>query len=244
MWQKVQHSVLTTSARGTRLCLSCGNALPSRRRRYCAQNCRQQLMGSLNRRTGLLRALNTRYATFYFTEFIVVMDLLPYGTKQIYSYMLPRSPGKKPVDDFCELSNMLGTVWWDTKNKTKKRYLASQYVLDKAAKSNAPKEAVIPSVLTVPSVRKDSLISLELRSSDLTLNNLKERIQRAYRRQVKIHHPDLGGSAQAFIKIHEAYEKLIMWAKNPTFVHRSGFPDKWLYQGESNRWGYPILLKK
>jgi hypothetical protein len=206
--------------------------------------CRQQLMGSLNRRTGLLRALNTRFATFYFTEFIIVMDLLPYGTEQIYSYMLPRSHGKKPVDDFCMLSNLLGTVWWDVRNRTKKRYVASQHVLDKASKPDAPKETVIPAAVTVPSIRAGSLISLELKTSDLNLVDLEERIKRAYRRQVKIHHPDLGGSAQAFVKIHDAYEKLIFWAKNPSFIRRNGFPDKWLYQGEFNRWGYPILIKK
>lgn len=243
MQQTARIYVPSTNGKPARRCLACGNLLPSRRRRYCAAHCRQQLMGSLNRRTGLLRALNTRYATFYFTEFIIVMDLLPYGTEQIYSYMLPRSPGKKPVEDFCELSNLLGTVWWDEKNRTKKRYLASRHVLRKACKSDAPKETVIPSAIRVPSIRAANLINLELSASDLTLSNLKERIKQAYRQQVKIHHPDLGGSAQAFIKIHDAYEKLIVWAKHPTFVRRSGFPDKWLYQGEFNRWGYPVMIR-
>ena len=39
-----------------------------KRRKYCSIECRQRLRYNLNLRTGLLRALNTRYATFYFTE--------------------------------------------------------------------------------------------------------------------------------------------------------------------------------
>ena len=207
-------------------------------------DCRQHLLASLNRRTGLLRALNTRYGTFYFTDFIIVMDLLPYGTEQIYSYLLPRSPGRKPVEDFCALSNILGTVWWNERNRTKKRYRASQHVLEQASRPCAPKETVIPVALTIPSVRACNLVRLELQADDLRLADLETRIKKAYRRQVKIHHPDLGGSAQAFLKIQEAYEKLIQWAKHPTFIRRSGFPDKWLYQGENNRWVHPISPAK
>jgi len=206
--------------------------------------CRQQLMASLNRRTGLLRALNTRYATFYFTDFAIVMDLLPYGTEQIFSYMLPRTFGKKPVDDFCDLSNILGTEWWNERNRTKKRYLASQRVLDGARKPDRSKETVIPVTLAVPAVRASSLITLELRPDELNAANLYGCIKQAYRRQVKKHHPDLGGDAKAFVKIQEAYEKLMDWSRNPTYIHRSGFPDKWLYEGANNRWIQPVAQRR
>ena len=93
-------------------------------------------------RTGLLQTLSIRYATFYFTEFMIVMDLLPYDSKQIYSYMLPRTAGRKPVEDFCELSNILGNLWWNEKNRTKKRYLASKEVLDRAGGGPAPLESL------------------------------------------------------------------------------------------------------
>jgi hypothetical protein len=234
-------------ARGTtsfRRCLACGDPLPPRHRRYCAMSCQQYLLASLNRRTGLLQALSTRYATFYFTEFMIIMDLMTYGTEQIYSYMLPRSVGRKPVEDFCELSNILGSLWWREKNRTKKRYLASQHVLDKATKPGVSKESVVPVALTVPTIRAGSLISLELRSEDLNPDNLEQRIKSAYRRQAKKHHPDIGGHPQTFIKIQEAYEKLIHWAKHPTYTRRAGFPDKWLYQGEYGRWIKPIMPRK
>jgi hypothetical protein len=231
-------------ASGSRRCLACGDPLPPRHRRYCAMSCQQYLLASLNRRTGLLQALSTRYATFYFTDFIVIMDLITYGTEQIYSYMLPRSAGRKPVETFCELSNILGSLWWREKNRTKKRYLASQHILDKATKPRVPKESVVPVALTVPTIRAKSLISLELSSEDLNPGNLQQRIKSAYRRQVKKHHPDIGGHPQTFIKIQEAYEKLIHWAKHPTYVRRAGFPDKWLYQGEYGRWIKPIMPRK
>jgi hypothetical protein len=184
--------------------------------------------------------LNTRYATFYFTDFVIVMDLMLYDTEQIYSYMLPRSAGKKPVDDFCVLSNFLGAAWWHERNRTKKRYLANQIILQQASRPGASKYRVIPNELSVPAVSAVNLISLGLRTSDLSPQDIEQRIKRAYRTQVKKHHPDLGGQAQTFMKIQEAYEKLLYWAKHPTYTRRRGFPDKWLYEGAADRWIQPI----
>jgi hypothetical protein len=65
-------------------------------------------------------------------------------------------------------------------------------------------------------------------------------IRNAYRQQVKNHHPDLGGDAFMFRKIQTAYEALMLWARNPTFVKRRGFPDKWFYDGDKNKWLQPI----
>lgn len=227
-----------------RTCMACGNPLPPRHRRYCANACRLQLLHSLNRRTGLLRALNTRYATFHFTDLMIILDLLPYDMEQIYSYMLPRGLGRKPVDDFCDMSNMLGTQWWNERYRTKKRYLASRHVLAQARETALPTTAVIPATLSMPAVRVGNLIALELEAADLTLANMRARIKQAYRCQVKKHHPDLGGSAQAFIKIQEAYEKLLDWSRNPTYVRRGGFTDKWLYEGAYNRWIQPMAQRR
>ena len=227
-----------------RVCLACGSKLPPRRRRYCAMSCRQNLLASLNRRAGLLRALNTRYGTFYFTDFVIIMDLLPYDSDQIHSYLLARSPGKKPVEDFCVLSNILGNVWWTERNRTKKRYLATRHVLEQASKPASSVERVMPSELVVPSIRKSNLMSLDLETADLIPSNLEKRIKQAYRRQAKKHHPDIGGNAQAFLKIQEAYESLLHWAKHPTFSRRRGFPDKWLYEGAYDRWVQPYMPRK
>lgn len=226
--------------RTERLCLACGDRLPSRRHRYCSPACRQQLLASLNRRTGLLRALNTRYATFSFSDYVIMMDLLPYGIERIYTYILPRTPGKKPVEDFCSLCNMLGTAWWNERNRTHKRYLASRHVLEQADNSDKDPESLVPRTTFRPAVRSDSLIRLEIKVNELTRTNSEACIKQAFRRQAKKHHPDLGGNPQTFRKIHEAYQKLIQWAKHPTFTHRSGFPGKWLYEGGNCRWTQPI----
>lgn len=244
MQDQAQTYVPSVKTKSARRCLACGCVLPPRKRRYCAMSCQQYLLASLNRRTGLLQALSTRYATFYFTDFVIVMDILLYGVEQIHSYMLPRSPGKKPVEDFCLLSNILGTQWWNEKNRTKKRYLASRQVLEQARKTKAPVNSVMPTALTIPSVKGSSLIRLELSSEDLIPANLELRIKSAYRRQAKKHHPDLGGRRETFLKIQDAYEKLTQWARKPTFIRQRGFTDKWFYQGASNRWIKPIMPRK
>ena len=227
-----------------RRCLACGDPLPPRRRRWCSIACQQNLLASLNRRTGLLQALSTRYATFYFTDFVIIMDILLYGTEQIHSYMLPRRQGQKPVESSRRLFNILGGLWWDEKHRTKKRYLATRQVLEQAYKDKTPFAAVMPHARSIPSIRASSLIRLELDAGDLTRTNLESKIKSAYRRQAMKHHPDLGGSRETFIKIQEAYEKLVQWARNPTFTHQRGFPDKWLYEGARNRWNKPILPRK
>jgi hypothetical protein len=244
MPEYTRQSISVVAAETNRRCLSCGDFLPRRRRRYCSTECQQRLLSSLNRRTGLLRALSTRYATFYFTDFAVIMDILLYGTGQIHSYLLPRTAGSKPVEDFCHLSNLLGNLWWDEKHRTHKRYLASRQVLQRARKSDAPLNSVLPAVFVVPSVKASSLVRLQLDSDDLTPANLESKIKSAYRRQAMKHHPDLGGNRETFIKIQEAYERLTEWAKRPTFIHRKGFPDKWLYEGARNRWITPIVPRK
>lgn len=235
------HELIAAAApKDSRRCLACGAVLPKRRRRYCSMDCQQHLLAALNRRTGLLQALRTRYATFYFTDWVIMMDVLLYGVAQIHSYMLTRSPGIKPVDDFRHLSNMLGNLWWNEKHRTNKRYLASQQVLDQARKRDAPLNTVLPAVLTIPSIKADNMIRLKLEAQDLTSADLASTIKRAYRHQVMRHHPDVGGSRETFLKIQEAYEKLTQWAMRPTFVHRRGFPDKWFYEGATNRWIKPI----
>jgi hypothetical protein len=227
-------------------CLSCGAVLENRRRRYCTIDCRQRLKDSLNRRTGLLKALNIRYATFYFTSFVIVMDILPYDCRQIFSFMLPRRNGRQPVDDYCTLSNLLGNAWWAEKKRTHKRYLASRHILNQAVKTLSSPDSVIPLQRTFPAVKKSSLMALQLEKSDLRSTRLQHTIKLAYRRQAKKHHPDLGGDIHAFRKLHEAYLKLIEWSKNPTFIRSTGLPDKWLYEGYSNRWlqPNPRVLKK
>lgn len=231
-------------SKSVRRCLSCGTAENMARRRYCSLACRQRLSESLNRRTGLLKALNVRYATFYFTEHLIILDLLPYGMDQIHSFIWTRSMTKKPVEDFCKLSEILGKAWWAERNRTHRRYLASRHVLSKAGSPLSDTTTVVPMELMIPSVKGAKLILLQLDGGNLNRSKLAARIKEAYRRQAKKHHPDLGGDSATFRKIHEAYEKLMEWSKSPTFVKRSGFPDKWFYSGALNRWIQPTPAPK
>ena len=101
------HCIQFSGGAGRNRCLSCGTSENMKQRRYCSVECRQRLRYNLNLRTGLLRALNTRYATFYFTDSLIVLDVLPYGSEELFSYLFPRTSGRKPVEDFCTMSNFV-----------------------------------------------------------------------------------------------------------------------------------------
>lgn len=220
-------------------CLSCGEGLSGRRRRYCSVECRQRLRRKLDLRTGLLRALNTRYATFYITEGWIVLDLMPFDTEDIFSYIFLRASGRKPADDFSRLADLLGNAWWRERRQTQKKYLASRHVLEKAVRGFRGPEAVSPRVARNPTVDGNALVHLQLRRSDLAAPDLEKRIRSAYRQQAKRHHPDRGGNSGEFRKIHQAYRNLVRWAEQPVFSERRGFPDKWFYDGYRDRWVQP-----
>jgi hypothetical protein len=237
-----EHKTLSTNRVKNR-CLSCGTTEDMHRRRYCSIECRQRLRYNLNIRTGLLKALNTRYATFYFTDIILIMDVLPYGSGELFSYMFPRSKGKKPVEDFCTMSNILGNAWWEERRRSNKRYRATQTVLERAASKDVKSNTIRPIEIKEPVRMAKSLTFLKLRKADLDSPALQQTIKRAYRQQAKKHHPDQGGDAATFRKLHEAYQQLVEWSENPVFIFRRGFPDKWFYYGSSNKWIQPAPLK-
>ncbi|MFZ0132193.1 MAG: J domain-containing protein [Desulfobacterales bacterium] len=220
-------------------CLSCGTPLKMSLRRYCSIECRQYLRRTLNIRTGLLKALNTRFATFYFTPDTVLLDVMPFGAADIFSFIYPRSRRMTPARDFCRMANTLGNAWWAEKRRTNRHYLASRLVLEQARRDAADGETVKPLEIKIPSVRDASLIRLQLGKSVLNSPELFKVIKTAYRRQALKHHPDHGGDASAFMKIHQAYEELLNWAESPSFVRRRGFPDKWFYDSTTNRWVQP-----
>jgi hypothetical protein len=103
-------------------------------RRYCSIKCRQQLRQKLNTRSGLLQALNTRYATFYFSDTLIILDVVPHGVKEIFRYTLLRSADNSPSEDFSKMTDMLGNAWWEEEQRTTKKYLASRHVLELAAR--------------------------------------------------------------------------------------------------------------
>ncbi len=221
------------------MCLSCGTSENMGKRRYCSIDCRQRLRYKLDMRTGLLKALYIRYATFYFTKTFIIMDLLPFNCKEIYSFIFPRSGKNKPADDFSKMADILGNAWWTERKRTNRKYLASRHVLEIADRKNMSADSVKPFEIKIPVVKEKLLIHLKIGRSELNTPQLQKLIKSAYRTQAKKHHPDLGGDTAAFRKIHKAYEELVSWAESPTFVERRGFPDKWFYDGDKNRWVQP-----
>ena len=225
-------------------CLSCGTAENMKNRKYCSIRCRQNLRQKLNTRSGLLQALNTRYATFYFSETVIIMDVLPHGCKEIFKFTHPRMTGHKPGDDFSKMTNTLGSAWWEEERRTNRKYLASRRVMELATRHSVSALSFRPKKMTMPTVQKKYLECLAIDKLHLNSPDLRRLIKNAYRQQAKIHHPDTGGSAATFRKIHEAYKELLYWAENPNFIKRRGFPDKWFYDGENKRWVQPMPITK
>lgn len=226
------------------VCLSCGTANNIGKRRYCSIKCRQHLRQKLNTRSGLLQALNTRYATFYFTDTLIVLDVVPHGIREIFRYTALRTDGIKPAEDFGKMTNMLGDAWWAEEKRTTKNYLASRRVLEMAERCAISEGLTRPRFIRVPTVKPEKLILLDIAKADISSRELGKLIKNAYRRQVKIHHPDMGGQASTFRKIHEAYKDLLRWADHPTFIRRRGFTDKWYYDGDNKRWVQPMPVRR
>ncbi|MBW1698844.1 MAG: DnaJ domain-containing protein [Deltaproteobacteria bacterium] len=236
------HTIKTpnrSSGRNKNRCLSCGTSVNMGKRRYCSIECRQYLRHQLNVRTGLLKALNTRYATFYFNDSLIFMDVLPFDAIEIFSFIFPRSQNGKPVEDFKRMADHLGNAWWAEVRRTRRRYLASRHLLEQASRNHARLESIKPFEIKKPAHIGNSIIHLKLDRAQLEDPQLLHIIKQAYRRQAKKYHPDQGGDAAAFRRIHEAYQQLLVWAESPTFVKRRGFPDKWFYDGIRNRWIQP-----
>ncbi|PKN53325.1 MAG: molecular chaperone DnaJ [Deltaproteobacteria bacterium HGW-Deltaproteobacteria-13] len=225
-------------------CLSCGTTKNIKNRRYCSVKCRQHLRQKLNMRSGLLQALNTRYATFYFSDTTIVLDIVPHGIKEIFRYETKRRAGNNPAADFSMMTNHLGEAWWAESKRTNRKYLASQHVLRLATRYAISEGSQRPRFIRIPTVKMESLNYLAIKKSDLHSQELGKIIKNAYRQQVKIHHPDLGGQAATFRKIHDAYKELLRWADNPVFVRRRGFPDKWYYNAESEKWVQPTPVRE
>jgi hypothetical protein len=214
------------------------------RRKYCSVECRQRLRYKLQVRTGLLRALQTRYATFYFDDRVIVLDILPYGTREIYSFLFARRPGFTPADDFSRMANVLGNDWWAERRRTNKKYRASQHLLNSARQGAVDIRTVMPIEKRRPAIKDHLLIQLKIERGDLESPQLDRIVKKAYRQQALRHHPDRGGKPGAFRRLQKAYEALMDWAEHPSFTRRRGFPDKWFYDGERNRWVQPTPVER
>lgn len=232
------HALVRPAA--ARQCLSCGDVLNGRRRKYCSVDCRQRLHRRLDQRTGLLVALNARYAVFYFTSRVVVLDMVIGEETAVHSFMYPRRAGQAPAEAFSRLADSLGRLWWDARHRTRRRYLASRHVLAEAVRRRNGRAAVVPLMIRQASVRQGTLACLNIDRNSLAGPDLEGRIKRAFRRQAMQRHPDVGGDGDGFRRLRQAYEELIEWAESPSFILRRGFVDKWFYDAGRNAWVQPL----
>jgi hypothetical protein len=175
---------------------------------------------------------------------MIILDVVPHGIREIFRYTAMRTDGIKPAEDFGVLTNRLGSAWWEEEKRTTKNYLASRRVLELAERHTISEGLMRPRLIKIPTVKPENLVYLDMARADLGSRDLVKMIKNAYRLQVKIHHPDAGGQASTFRKIHEAYKELLRWADDPSFIRRRGFPDKWYYDGDIKKWVQPIPVRR
>jgi hypothetical protein len=236
----IKNKPLFTLNKVKKQCPSCGTSEIFGRRRYCSQECRQQLFRRLHILSGLLRALGTRHATFSFTESSLALDIKPHGSKKVYRFIYHRSHKQNPSQALYYLTDELGNVWWNIKNQTGKRYQASQQVLSMAIKNTICPDEVIPHEVKSPMRVKKFLASLNLTHKDLRSRHAYQTIKSAYRRQALNHHPDRGGNSAAFRKINSDYQEIIKWLKSPVIQIHKGIPGKWYFDGKT--WKTPLYF--
>jgi hypothetical protein len=172
------------------------------------------------------------------------MDVVPHGIREIFRYACQRSVGNSPAEDFSQMTNVLGNAWWDEEKRTTKKYLASRHVLGMAERIAIGPTLMRPKLIKVPNIKASVINYLQINKDDINSSELPKIIKNAYRRQAKIYHPDAGGQAQTFRKLHAAYVEMLRWAENPTFINRRGFPDKWYYDSDNQKWVQPIPVGK
>lgn len=226
-------------------CVSCGKEVRTYRSRYCSKVCRQGLENKLNLAVGLLVTLNTRFAAFSFTDSTLYLHLLCNGSKDVLSFMYTRVPYRTPAQDLWDMIEGLGKVWHRKIRQTGKRYLATQKVLEQAQRNTLHRRYIIPLEEKRPAFRRKSLRYLKLTTADVISRDAQHTIKSAYRREVKLHHPDHGGSAALFREIHNAHLDLLNWVKNPRFTIHRGIPGKWSYDSaRGKKWLPPARLLK
>ena len=221
-------------------CLSCGFKLNKGRRRYCTPDCKDTLVFWLGWFTDILRPVRAMYATFHFTESKLILDVLPYASKEVSTYIYTRTSGRKPAQDIKDMVLELNEAWWHERKRTKCRWHASEHVLDKGIKNLVSPGEVKPIEKRGPFMVKKHLMHLKIKTDNFTCSELKSKIKSAYRRQAKEHHPDQGGAEEMFKRISEAYYELNKWLENPSYRTRRGVPGKWCYFGSARRWVTPL----
>jgi hypothetical protein len=243
--QKValKEPVRRAAPRRTGKCLACGTDKMNGGRRYCSKECRQHILWVLSLSKGLLRTFNARYAAFSFTGNYVVLDILPVWTKGISRFVWPRTQGRKPALDLKELILESGREWHDMVDHRNSGSLASLRLLQRSHEARLDPESIKPGKHSRPRLSKqerDSLKVLKIGKEILSIENCTSRIRGAYKRLAKRYHPDVGGDAEAFRRLNDAHEQMLLWVENPQYTCRRALLNSWSYDSAVNRWSPPL----
>lgn len=224
-------------------CRACGTYPIEGRRRYCSDECRRQIQWVLSLSKGLLKAFNARYAAFSFNDEYVILDVLPIWSDDISRFLYERKVGRKPADDLKSLVLDAGVEWHRAINRQTSKSYATLILLKKNHDTQVPLSAVKPDERRRPRLSKNERESLKLLKIEMKELFSEENIpviRSAYKKMAKIHHPDVGGDAEQFKKLHEAHQQMLIWAKNPQFTSRKALVDCWSYDGLRSRWSPPL----
>ena len=224
-------------------CISCGAVLVKRSRRYCTEGCRRQINWVLALSKGLLKTFNVRYAAFSFTGEYVILDLLPFWSKVISRFIYSRKPGRKPAEDLKDLVLQSGAEWHSMVNNNNSKSYASLFLLQKNHNIDINPNSIKPDRKINPRLSKYEnrcLKILKLERKDLSTDCHAVKINSAYKKLAKIHHPDKGGDEAKFKQLNEAHKQMLLWVENPNYTSKKALYGCWSYDGSVGRWSPPL----
>jgi predicted nucleic acid-binding Zn ribbon protein len=221
-------------------CLSCGKTLTNRRKRYCSKRCKDLLMFSLRWLKNLLLALHTNYGTFSFSEYLLIINILPYRSHEVFSFFYKRTPGQTPAEDLKAMCIELSREWYNKNKQSRCRSLTAIHILNKGQKGTVSSDTVKPVARISGSNIQKQLKTLKLSLNDIHSDGSREKIKTAYRKEALRTHPDVGGDGEKFKIVSESYQELIEWLKHPHYSISRGVPGKWSYDGASFKWRVPL----
>lgn len=227
----------------TKTCLACGKPNIDARRRYCSKECRDYIQWVLSLSKGLLRAVNARYAAFSFTDDRVILDVFPIWSKRVSRFISRRIKGNKPAEDLKNLVLQFGQEWHNIVKNNGSRSYASLCLVNRNHNKSIRPSSIRPGRKSLPRLSRQEtkcLEMLKLERTDLSDDGRMVKIKSAYKKMAKVHHPDAGGDEEAFKKLNDAHEQMLLWAENPHYTSRRALPGCWSYDGATSRWSPPL----
>ena len=227
--------------KGLKICLCCGKPISRNRVRYCSVSCKSQFDFKLRWFNNLLRALQAQYATFSYTETVLILNLLSRHSEVVYTYFYERTPGKKPAQDIDGMVFELGGLWWEHLEHSKSERRAADCLLRHGHPCVVDRRLVEPRKERCASRISRHLWQLRMsRKELLSSRDPAETAKTAYKKAALEHHPDLGGSTHKFRQIHDAYLQIRTWLENPSFHTRRGVPGHWSFIAGKSKWYSPL----